>query len=292
MTVTCPSCQWTKDIPDEKIPAGGASGTCPKCQTKFSVSPPTSSTNQKPITPQPDENHIYCPKCGTAQPASDVCSSCGIVLAKFIGRKLDEKEKEPAPKVEQSTKTNNENISQYEPAVKSTKILSKSDYFGLVMVGVIPLLIFASSSDAKAGMCIPVAYLVCFVMRKMKKGRLVRYATAILIAGIVFGIFNSSDKAAKVAKEIELEKKKADLIRQVVYPTPEEKKQFEEKIKREEIKDRLEDARLKKVLGIDKSDSDRKEFYAPNQKNCSSTCGNMFSPGSKDYDACVYSCTH
>jgi hypothetical protein len=32
MIVKCPSCEWTKEVPEEKIPAGGANGTCPKCQ--------------------------------------------------------------------------------------------------------------------------------------------------------------------------------------------------------------------------------------------------------------------
>ncbi|NVN97588.1 zinc-ribbon domain-containing protein [Candidatus Nomurabacteria bacterium] len=37
MKVTCPSCAWSTDVPDEKIPTEGTTGTCPKCKTKFTV---------------------------------------------------------------------------------------------------------------------------------------------------------------------------------------------------------------------------------------------------------------
>lgn len=37
MTITCPSCGWSADVPEETIPAEGKKGTCPKCKTIFEV---------------------------------------------------------------------------------------------------------------------------------------------------------------------------------------------------------------------------------------------------------------
>jgi len=37
MTITCPSCGWSADVPEETIPAEGKKGTCPKCKAIFEV---------------------------------------------------------------------------------------------------------------------------------------------------------------------------------------------------------------------------------------------------------------
>lgn len=37
MKVQCPGCGWSAEVPDEKIPVEGRTGTCPKCKTRFEV---------------------------------------------------------------------------------------------------------------------------------------------------------------------------------------------------------------------------------------------------------------
>jgi predicted Zn finger-like uncharacterized protein len=59
MKVECPGCEWSTEIPDEKIPVEGRKGTCPKCKTTFEVKKPI----QQPITP-PRTEVKPCPLCG------------------------------------------------------------------------------------------------------------------------------------------------------------------------------------------------------------------------------------
>lgn len=100
MKITCPGCQWSAEIPEEKIPPAGVTATCRKCQTRFSVSreavptpPPapvlaethTPATNPAPpptqaSTPTPE---FSCPMCGTSQAKSDACINCNVIFAKF-----------------------------------------------------------------------------------------------------------------------------------------------------------------------------------------------------------------
>lgn len=77
MKITCPGCQWSAEVPDEKIPVGGVTLTCRKCQTRFPVSREVSST------PAPE---ISCPHCGTGQAESDACIHCHIIFAKYAER--------------------------------------------------------------------------------------------------------------------------------------------------------------------------------------------------------------
>ena len=74
MKITCPTCQWSAEVPEDRIPVGGVTATCRKCQTRFSVSRVADST------PPPG---FSCPKCGTAQPESAACTHCHIIFAKF-----------------------------------------------------------------------------------------------------------------------------------------------------------------------------------------------------------------
>jgi len=74
MKITCPGCQWSAEVPDEKVPPEGVTATCKKCQTRFPVS------REPVVPPAPD---FSCPNCGTAQPVSDTCSHCQIIFAKY-----------------------------------------------------------------------------------------------------------------------------------------------------------------------------------------------------------------
>lgn len=66
MTVKCPNCEWSAEVPDEKIPAGGGKGTCPKCQTKFEVhKDATPLTEEPPVLSSPTQRDTRaCPLCG------------------------------------------------------------------------------------------------------------------------------------------------------------------------------------------------------------------------------------
>jgi hypothetical protein len=74
MKITCPGCQWSTEVPEEKVPAGGANAICPKCRNKFPVSREAASA------PKPE---FCCPKCGTAQAESDACINCHVIFAKY-----------------------------------------------------------------------------------------------------------------------------------------------------------------------------------------------------------------
>jgi hypothetical protein len=74
MKITCPGCQWSAEVPDEKIPAGGVTATCRNCQVKFPVS-------REPVSiPEPE---FFCPQCGTGQTVSDTCIHCHLIFAKY-----------------------------------------------------------------------------------------------------------------------------------------------------------------------------------------------------------------
>lgn len=74
MKITCPGCQWSAEVPDEKMPAGGVTATCRNCQVKFPVS------RESVSIPEPE---FFCPQCGTGQAVSDTCIHCHIIFAKY-----------------------------------------------------------------------------------------------------------------------------------------------------------------------------------------------------------------
>ncbi len=74
MKITCPGCQWSAEVPDEKIPAGGVTATCRNCQVKFPVS------RESVSIPEPE---FFCPQCGTGQAVSDTCIHCHLIFAKY-----------------------------------------------------------------------------------------------------------------------------------------------------------------------------------------------------------------
>lgn len=52
LTIVCPSCNYTKEVPGERIPQGGARVTCPRCKEGFPLSagrrPVPTTTQQTP----------------------------------------------------------------------------------------------------------------------------------------------------------------------------------------------------------------------------------------------------
>lgn len=98
MTVKCPNCEWSAEVPDEKIPAGGGKGICPKCQTKFEVHKEAKQLIEaaSPLSPTQRVTRA-CPLCGEEiLSVAKKCKHCQSMID-------DAKEETP---VTQSNKTN------------------------------------------------------------------------------------------------------------------------------------------------------------------------------------------
>jgi len=55
MQITCPNCQFTQDVPEEKIPPGAEQATCPKCRHKFKFRDLSSSLE---IIEEPENQNV------------------------------------------------------------------------------------------------------------------------------------------------------------------------------------------------------------------------------------------
>ena len=83
MTVTCPGCGWSAEVPEEKIPDGGVTATCRKCQAKFEVKKELKPVAQQPVASSPPAaiETKPCPLCGEEILAVAVkCKHCGSML--------------------------------------------------------------------------------------------------------------------------------------------------------------------------------------------------------------------
>lgn len=99
MTVKCPNCEWSAEVPDEKIPAGGGKGTCPKCQTKFEVHKEAKQLIEEPPVLLSSTQRVTraCPLCGEEiLSVAKKCKHCQSMI-------VDAKEETP---VTQSSQTN------------------------------------------------------------------------------------------------------------------------------------------------------------------------------------------
>lgn len=75
MQLICPHCQFSKEVPATKLPAGPSRVNCPQCKKSFALP-------QSRVEPA-DVPQISCPACGTEQTATSTCSSCGLIIAKY-----------------------------------------------------------------------------------------------------------------------------------------------------------------------------------------------------------------
>ncbi|MCF6180303.1 MAG: zinc-ribbon domain-containing protein, partial [Geopsychrobacter sp.] len=75
MQLTCPHCKFSKQVPNDRLPSTPTQVTCPQCRKRFPL--PTQKTKS------PEASIINCPACHQAQTATEVCSSCGLIFAKF-----------------------------------------------------------------------------------------------------------------------------------------------------------------------------------------------------------------
>jgi len=93
MTVTCPNCEWCTEVPDEKIPAEGGKGTCPKCQTKFEVKKEAKPIIEPtPVLSSPTHSDTKpCPLCGEEiLTIAKKCKHCKSMLVDAVESKPKE----------------------------------------------------------------------------------------------------------------------------------------------------------------------------------------------------------
>lgn len=136
MKITCPSCTWSTEVPDEKIPAAGGKGTCPKCQTKFEIKKETTLTSEfsfepKTTTDDPsissEQNYKLCQFCKErVRLDAAKCKHCGSML------------NEIPPTVSTANPTFSNNIQSTEqsktiPAICKFKVSRKSSFIGIIM---------------------------------------------------------------------------------------------------------------------------------------------------------------
>ena len=55
MKITCPNCEWSVEVPDEKVPNEGGKGNCPKCKSKIDVKKEIKPAHVQSIVPTNSE---------------------------------------------------------------------------------------------------------------------------------------------------------------------------------------------------------------------------------------------
>jgi predicted Zn finger-like uncharacterized protein len=105
MQLSCPHCGYSKQIPDDRIPAGVTRVKCPKCRKPFPLKPATAA-DTPPVSAQPtgtappekaDTVIITCPHCGALRDvprakiprrvAKTLCKQCQLDFS-FNGEQL------------------------------------------------------------------------------------------------------------------------------------------------------------------------------------------------------------
>jgi predicted Zn finger-like uncharacterized protein len=296
MKIKCTNCQCEGNIPDDKLPEGAVTVTCPKCKTKFQVVKESAQEfTFEQTAPAPK---MYCPKCGEGQPVTETCIKCGIVVSKFINAQIKVKsesvnatdielQSKPVIKESQATSAQTQEapeavkIPPTEPQLKSTlKPPKKFDkkYFIIISgaVYVVAIILARSGWHGMNMLLRPVTFLLVIALsvyitklgynRSLRiKGRATGTAGDI-IGSIIFFIPIFVILTFVIIGGV------MDKLLPTVSPA--------------QIAD--------SPKGSDKDSSgvSRKEFYAPNEKNCSDGCSLQFAPGTKEFDACVQACTH
>ena len=90
MDVTCPHCNFSKEVDPAKVPNRPVKVTCPQCKQAFTFEKPQ-ATPAAPVVPTDEgaptaEQQTSCPACGLQQPAGLSCQGCGVVYAKWEAR--------------------------------------------------------------------------------------------------------------------------------------------------------------------------------------------------------------
>ncbi len=75
MLLSCPHCQFSKEVPDDRLPQTPTRVTCPQCSKTFPLPLRNTALAQEP--------QIQCPACGVRQAPADTCTSCGLIFARY-----------------------------------------------------------------------------------------------------------------------------------------------------------------------------------------------------------------
>lgn len=171
MKVTCPGCNWSADVPDEKIPVEGRKGTCPKCQTKFDVKRIEKPViEQVPITsPTTRRDTKPCPLCGEEiLSAAKKCKHCTSMLEGS------------------SPETQKVDVAEMIPKAKEKFKLTALEIIGSLII-VITVIGGVSSGNLGRAISIMIAFCIAvFIKRKLVADYNKRPAIAIMISSIIF----------------------------------------------------------------------------------------------------------
>lgn len=95
MKIVCPQCNFSRDVPDDKVPDRPVKVTCPKCQQGFSFDKTAALAAESfdidfAASPEPaaapEATTTTCPACGLEQAAGDACTGCGVIYARWAAR--------------------------------------------------------------------------------------------------------------------------------------------------------------------------------------------------------------
>lgn len=93
MKIICPHCNFSREVPAEKIPDRPVKVTCPKCQQGFSFDKTAAAAAAAfdadfigDTAGGAAAGTTTCPACGLEQPAGDSCGGCGVVYARWAAR--------------------------------------------------------------------------------------------------------------------------------------------------------------------------------------------------------------
>jgi predicted Zn finger-like uncharacterized protein len=95
MKIVCPHCNFSREVPEEKVPDRPVKVTCPKCQQGFSFDKSATAaldfafnptaTDHASVSVQTSARKV-CPACGLEQADDENCAGCGLVYAKWAAR--------------------------------------------------------------------------------------------------------------------------------------------------------------------------------------------------------------
>ena len=96
MKITCPHCNFAREVPDAQVPDRPVKVTCPKCQQGFSFDKSAAmaagafdadfAASPESAGAPVDAARTSCPACGLEQPAGESCTGCGVIYAKWAAR--------------------------------------------------------------------------------------------------------------------------------------------------------------------------------------------------------------
>lgn len=83
MTIICPHCGFSAEVPPGRIPDDATEATCPRCKASFTLQQKGESSLPVETDATTSGAEVTCPACGRLQPAGIYCIACGIDYAKW-----------------------------------------------------------------------------------------------------------------------------------------------------------------------------------------------------------------